>query len=310
MTDQELKNLVASLAVSQAKIDALIAEAEARRIEDDNRRAEDEARREAQRAEDEARREAQRAEDEARREAQRAEDEARRAKAEAQREARRAKAEAQREARRAEEEARRAEAEAQRAKDDARRKAEDEARRAEANARQAKLDAQFAETGAQIAETDAIVRRISREHGNYINNQSRIVEEFFVKSIRKLNLRLAGIQFDDIAPNIIRHRHSSGIGIELDALMTNGEVVAILEVKTILHINDVEAVYDKRIPAFRKLFREYQDMDLLVLVGGMSINSDALDKAHEYGFICLQPDNQQLSIDASHSKRFAPLALN
>ena len=79
--------------------------------------------------------------------------------------------------------------------------------------------------------------------------------------------------------------------------------------ETLLHINDVEAVYDKRIPRFRKLFREYQDMDLLVLVGGMSINSDALDKAHEYGFICLQPDNQQLSIDASHSKRFAPLAL-
>ena len=181
---------------------------------------------------------------------------------------------------------------------------------AKTNAQIAKTDAQIAKTDAQIAKTDAIVRRISREYGNYINNQSRPVEEFFVNGIKRLNLCLAGVQFDDIAPNLSKQNHSSGIGIELDALMTNGEVVAILEVKTILHINDVEAVYDKRIPAFRKLFREYQDMDLLVLVGGMSINSDALDKAHEYGFICLQPDNQQLSIDASHSKRFAPLALN
>ena len=171
----------------------------------------------------------------------------------------------------------------------------------------ASLAVSQAKTDAQIAKTDAIVRSISREYGNYINNQSRIVEEFFVKGIKKLNLRLAGVQFDDIAPNLTRQNHSSGIGIELDALMTNGEVVAILEVKTILHIDDVEAVYDKRIPAFRKLFREYQDMDLLVLVGGMSINSDALDRAHEYGFICLQRDKQQLSIDASHSKRFAPM---
>ena len=172
---------------------------------------------------------------------------------------------------------------------------------------QAKTDAQIAKTDAQIAKTDAIVRRISREYGNHINNQSRLVEEFFVNGIKRLNLCLAGVQFDDIAPNLSKQNHSSGIGIELDALMTNGEVVAILEVKTILHINDVEAVYDKRIPSFRKLFREYQDMDLMVLVGGMSINSDALDKAHEYGFICLQPDKQQLSIDASHSKRFAPM---
>ena len=159
-----------------------------------------------------------------------------------------------------------------------------------------------AKTDAQIAKTDAIVQKVTQQYGNYINNQSRRAEEFFIKGIKKLDLRVADIQFDDIFPNLIRQsRHS---GIELDALLTNGEVVAILEVKTRLHVNDVDAVYHKRIPAFRKFFREYRDKSLLVLVGGLSVNSDALAKAYEYGFICLRPDNQQLAVDASCSKRF------
>ena len=172
-----------------------------------------------------------------------------------------------------------------------------EARKVEADARQAKNDA-------QIAKTEALVRKITQQYGNYINNQSRRAEEFFIKGIKKLDLRVADIQFDDIFPNLIRQRRHSGI--ELDALLTNGEVVAILEVKTRLHGNDVDAVYHKRIPAFRQFFREYRDKSLLVLVGGLSVNSDALAKAHEYGFICLQPDNQQLAVDASCSRRFEP----
>ena len=167
---------------------------------------------------------------------------------------------------------------------------------------QAKAEVRQAKTDAQIAKTDAIVQKITQQYGNYINNQSRRAEEFFISGIKKLDLRVADIQFDDIFPNLIRQsRHS---GIELDALLTNGEVVAILEVKTRLHANDVDAVYHKRIPAFRQFFREYRDKSLLVLVGGLSINSDALAKAHEYGFICLRPDNQQLAVDASSCKRF------
>ena len=180
---------------------------------------------------------------------------------------------------------------------------------AEITVRQAKTDEQLAEltvsqakTDAQIAKTEAIVKDIARQYGNNINNQSRRAEEFFVNAIRKLKLQLAGMKFNNITANITRKTDSSGM--ELDALLFNGEVVAIMEVKTNLHIKDVKEVYDKRIPNFRKIFSEHQDKDLLVIVAGLSIEKDALEKAHEYGFICLQPDNQQIAIDASHSKLF------
>ena len=187
--------------------------------------------------------------------------------------------------------------------------AKTDAQIAELTVRQAKTDEQLAEltakqakTDAQIAKTDALVSDISRQYGNNINNQSRRAEEFFVNAIRKLKLQLAGVKFKNITANITRQTDSSGI--ELDALLISGEVVAIMEVKTNLHIKDVKEVYDKRIPNFRKIFSEHQDKDLLVIVAGLSIEKDALEKAHEYGFICLQPDNQQIAIDASHSKRF------
>ena len=233
MTDQELKDLVAGLAVSQAKTDAQIAELTVRQAKTD---------------------------------AQIAELTVRQAKTDEQ--------------------------------------------LAELTVKQAKTDAQIAETDAQIAKTDALVSDISRQYGNNINNQSRRAEEFFFKGIEKLDLQLAGVQFDDMIPNLERQIRSRGIGIELDALLTNGEVVAILEVKTNLHIKDVKEVYDKRIPNFRKIFREYQDKDLLVIVAGLGVEKDALKKAHEYGFICLQPDNQQIAIDASHLKRFKALSAN
>ena len=187
--------------------------------------------------------------------------------------------------------------------------AKTDAQIAELTVRQAKTDEQLAEltakqakTDAQIAKTDDLVKDISRQYGNNINNQSRRAEEFFVNAIRKLKLQLAGMKFNNITANITRQTDSSGI--ELDALLINGEVVAIMEVKTNLHIKDVKEVYNKRIPNFRKIFSEYQDKDLLVIVAGLSIEKDALEKAHEYGFICLQPDNQKIAIDASHSKRF------
>ena len=180
---------------------------------------------------------------------------------------------------------------------------------AEITVRQAKTDEQLAEltvsqakTDAQIAKTEAIVKDIARQYGNNINNQSRRAEEFFFKGIEKLDLQLAGVKFNNINANVRRKTDSSGM--ELDALLFNGEVVAIMEVKTNLHIKDVKEVYDKRIPNFRKIFSEHQDKDLLVIVAGLSIEKDALEKAHEYGFICLQPDNQQIAIDASHSKLF------
>ena len=135
-------------------------------------------------------------------------------------------------------------------------------------------------------------------YGNYVDNQGRKVEDFFIQGIRKNNLRVGALEFDDIFPTATRANKRRG-DIEVDALLLNGTVVGILEVKSTLHRNDVNKVKDSLIPRFRELYPEYQDKQLAVLVAGELINPDANDLAREMGFIVLSPNNQDLSVDDS-----------
>ena len=135
-------------------------------------------------------------------------------------------------------------------------------------------------------------------YGSYVDNQGRKVEDFFIQGIRKNNLRVGALEFDDIFPTATRANKRRG-DIEVDALLLNGTVVGILEVKSTLHRNDVNKVKDLLIPRFRELYPEYQDKQLAVLVAGELINPDANDLAREMGFIVLSPNNQDLSVDDS-----------
>ena len=158
-------------------------------------------------------------------------------------------------------------------------------------------------TEAAQQETAATLQKVIQEYGGFINNQGQQAEDFFIKGLCKQDLQVAGIKFDEIFPRQVR-QHGRSYGIEVDALLTNGEYVALLEVKSKVHINDVEAVFNKRIPAFRNFFHDYRDKSLLVLIGGNIFNSDALRKARDYGFICLTPDNQDLHIEAADFREY------
>ena len=168
---------------------------------------------------------------------------------------------------------------------------------------QQKTEAAQQKTEAAQQETAATLQKVIQEYGGFINNQGQQAEDFFIKGLCKQDLQVAGIKFDEIFPRQVR-QYGRRSGIEVDALLTNGEYVALLEVKSKVHINDVEAVFNKRIPAFRNFFHDYRDKSLLVLIGGNIFNSDALRKARDYGFICLTPDNQDLHIEAADFREY------
>ena len=170
-------------------------------------------------------------------------------------------------------------------------------------AAQQKTEIAQQKTEAAQQETAATLQKVIQEYGGFINNQGQQAEDFFIKGLCKQDLQVAGIKFDEIFPRQVR-QYGRRSGIEVDALLTNGEYVALLEVKSKVHINDVEAVFNKRIPAFRNFFHDYRDKSLLVLIGGNIFNSDALRKARDYGFICLTPDNQDLHIEAADFREY------
>ena len=169
-------------------------------------------------------------------------------------------------------------------------------------AAQQKTEIALQKTAAAQQETEATLQKIAKEYGAFINNQGLQSEDFFIKGLQRRNLQVGDIKFDYILP---RQTYQQGKGgVEIDALLVNGEYVALLEVKTKVHVNDVEAVFKKRIPAFRNFFPDYRDKSLLVLIGGNIFNDDALAKARDYGFICLTPDNQDLHVEAANFRKY------
>ena len=160
----------------------------------------------------------------------------------------------------------------------------------EVTASQAKTDAQMAETDKRLNKLMLGSERIQ----SFIKNESDACEQRFVDSLKSYDLQVAGVIFDEIYSNVSKTR--KGKNIELDALLVNGDSVALMEVKKKLHVNDVLKVRDKLINRFRELFPEHRGKRLLVLVAGESVNSDATTAALDAGFVVLNFKARELQM--------------
>ena len=171
----------------------------------------------------------------------------------------------------------------------------EQARRDKENAERAKENAELAK---EFAKSQARWDSFMEKYGGYVDNDSRKTENFFIEGLKQLDLVVGGIEFDEIISNDQRWRKKV-VAIELDGLLINSTTVGILEIKSTLHLKDVERVRDKRIGRFREFYTEHSDKKLAVIVAGKLINPDAAELARELGYILLKPSHQGISVDAS-----------
>ena len=169
----------------------------------------------------------------------------------------------------------------------------------------AEIAARQAKTDAQMAETDKRLNKLmlgNESMQSFIKNDAGACEQRFVDSLDSQNLEVAGVKFDEIYANVSKKR--GGENIELDALLVNGDSVAIMEVKKKLHLNDVVKVHKKLISRFRELFPEHRAKRLLVLVAGEIVNADAAAQALENGFVVLSFEERKLTIRAQQARYY------
>jgi hypothetical protein len=93
---------------------------------------------------------------------------------------------------------------------------------------QRETDEQMKRTDEQMKRTDGKLERIGAMVGNISNNQGDVAEEFFYQSLINDN-RLGSIAFDDITKNM--EKHKGNLQEEYDLFMTNGDSIAVVEVK-------------------------------------------------------------------------------
>ena len=120
--------------------------------------------------------------------------------------------------------------------------------------------------------------------GNIGKNQGDVAEEFFFQSLIKDN-HLGKIRFDDVVKNMEKHRGK--IQEEYDLVMTNGDAIAVVEVKYKAHTNDLDKL-DRKMKHFKQLFPIYQAFKQYGAIAAFHINDDAKEEALRRGYFVLQ----------------------
>ncbi|MSP27391.1 MAG: hypothetical protein EXR80_02845 [Methylococcales bacterium] len=147
----------------------------------------------------------------------------------------------------------------------------------------------------QMKRTDEKLERIGIKLGNISQNQGDVAEEFFFQSLIKDN-RLGDIRFDDVTKNMAKHRGK--LQEEYDLVMTNGDVVAVGEVKYKAHSNDLDKL-DRKIRHFKQLFPLYQHFKQYGAIAAFHINDDAKEDALRRGYFVLQRSGELIHTESS-----------
>ena len=151
------------------------------------------------------------------------------------------------------------------------------------------------ETSEQMKRTDEKLERIGIKLGNISQNQGDVAEEFFFQSLIKDN-RLGDIRFDDVTKNMAKHRGK--LQEEYDLVMTNGDVVAVVEVKYKAHSNDLDKL-DRKMRHFKQLFPLYQHFKQYGAIAAFHINDDAKEEALRRGYFVLQRSGELIHTESS-----------
>lgn len=145
-------------------------------------------------------------------------------------------------------------------------------------------DAQMKKTDEQMKKTDEKLERIGIHLGNVTRNQGDVAEEFFFHSLVK-DTRLGQIHFEDVTKNMAKHRGQ--IQEEYDLVLTNGNAIAIIEVKYKAHQKDLDKL-ERKMRNFKTLFPIYQAFKQYGAIASFHINEDAKNEALERGYFVLQ----------------------
>jgi hypothetical protein len=149
---------------------------------------------------------------------------------------------------------------------------------------QQKTEEQMRRTDEQLKRTDEKLERMGIHLSGIGQNQGDVAEEFFFNSLIKDN-RLGSIHFDDIERGKSKHRGK--IQEEYDLFMTNGDAIAVVEVKYKAHSKDLDKL-DRKMANFKTLYPIYQNYKLYGALASFHIHDNLKNEALERGYFVLQ----------------------
>ncbi|MCL2038854.1 MAG: hypothetical protein FWG85_00310 [Bacteroidetes bacterium] len=155
----------------------------------------------------------------------------------------------------------------------------------------AAADKRSAETDRMIkensAETNKKIKELTRNIGGIAEGNGKMAEQMIYNSLER-DMKFAGIDFYYIERNKKRKIKLLNLEGEYDIVLTNGDTIGIIETKYQVRKKDILKLITTQLENFRKLFKEYENYNIILGVGGIFFDADAEKEAKEKGIAVIK----------------------
>jgi hypothetical protein len=154
-------------------------------------------------------------------------------------------------------------------------------------------DAQLAKTDAQLAKTDAGMRRLQKLFGNHVNNQGKMAEDFFYRSLKQ-HPQIGDLKFDFVNRNV---KNCFGkLAEEYDLVLVNSISLIIIEVKAKAHVADLEVMVNRKVPNFSRLFPQFQGYQIYAGIATLATYDELLASAEALGLFLITQEGKHTAL--------------
>jgi len=157
------------------------------------------------------------------------------------------------------------------------------------------------ETDKKMNKTDIKIDKLQTLIGGIGNSNGFVAEDLFFNSFSK-KMSIGNTTFDYIDRNV--ERKHKGLEDEFDIVLTNSDVIVIVEVKYNFHPNDVEKVVVK-IKNYKALFPIYKNYKFMGAIAGLTMPKKTIDEAKKYGFFVVTQEGDDLKVLNDHVMEYS-----
>ena len=150
-------------------------------------------------------------------------------------------------------------------------------------------------------ETDRKLDKVAKMIGGVSKSQGDVAGDFFYNSFIEDN-HLGKLSFDDITKNMAKHRGKTQE--EYDIFLTNGESIAIVEVKYKAHLDDINKL-TRKFNNFKTLFPIYKDFKLYGAMASFYFNQDTKDELLNQGYFIVERSGDLIKTENSEYLKVA-----
>jgi hypothetical protein len=148
---------------------------------------------------------------------------------------------------------------------------------------------------------DKRMEKLEKLMGSWANNFGSFAEEYFFNSFEDNQQNFFGEEFDEIQKGL--KGKSFKLEDEYDIVLYNGTSVAIVEVKSKAHENDIPTVL-KKAETFRVFFPAYKDYKIYLGLASMCFYPELEQECTNHGIAIIKQVGDTVVINDAHLKVF------